>query len=121
MFMLPAYDATAFAMLGFCRGFGPWILIGFCLPLLGAEPEPDGKERSLRNSSRTPRNALRLMAAIAAGSNEMDEFWEKMTLDEKCDQLRERIEMLVVEMANDQRKLHDRLVKLEQAHEARPQ
>ena len=55
------------------------------------------------------------MAAIAAGSNEMDKFWEKMTLDEKCDQLRERIEMLVVEMANDQRKLHDRLVKLEQA------
>jgi hypothetical protein len=49
------------------------------------------------------------MAAIAAGSNEMDKFWEKMTLDEKCDQLRERIEMLVVEMANDQRKLHDRL------------
>ena len=36
-----------------------------------------------------------------------------MTLDEKCDQLRERIEMLVVEMANDQRKLHDRLVKLD--------
>jgi hypothetical protein len=61
------------------------------------------------------------MAAIAAGSNEMDKFWEKMTLDEKCDQLRERIEMLVVEMANDQRKLHDRPVKLEQAHEARPQ
>ena len=51
----------------------------------------------------------------------MDKFWEKMTLDEKCDQLRERIEMLVVEIANDQRKLHDRLVKLEQAHEARAQ
>ena len=50
-----------------------------------------------------------------------DKFWEKMTLDEKCDQLRERIEMLVVEIANDQRKLHDRLVKLEQAHEARAQ
>jgi hypothetical protein len=31
-----------------------------------------------------------------------------MTLDEKCDQLRERIEMLVVEIANEQRKLHDR-------------
>jgi hypothetical protein len=55
------------------------------------------------------------MAAIAAGSNEMESFGKKMTLDEKCDQLRERIEMLVVEMANDQRKLHDRLVKLEQA------
>ena len=37
MFMLPAYDATAFAMLGFgilAAGFGPWILIGFCLLLL---------------------------------------------------------------------------------------
>ena len=51
----------------------------------------------------------------------MDMFWEKMTPDEKCDQLRARLEMLAVEMANDQRKLHDRLVKLERAHEARPQ
>lgn len=51
----------------------------------------------------------------------MDMFWEKMTPDEKCDQLRARLEMLAVEMANDQRRLHDRLVKLEQAHEARPQ
>lgn len=51
----------------------------------------------------------------------MDKFWGKMTLDEECDQLRERIEMLVVEIVNEQRKLHDRLVKLEQAHEARAQ
>ena len=47
----------------------------------------------------------------------MDMFWEKMTPDEKCDQLRERLEMLAVEVANDQRRLNDRLVKLEQAHE----
>ena len=40
----------------------------------------------------------------------MDMFWEKMTPDEKCDQLRARLEMLAVEMANDQRKLHDRTV-----------
>lgn len=47
----------------------------------------------------------------------MDRFWEKMTPDEKCDHLRERLEMLAVEMANDQRRLNDRLMKLEQALE----
>ena len=51
----------------------------------------------------------------------MEMFWEKMTPDEKCDQLRERLEMLAVELANDQRRLNDRLVKIEQTHEARPQ
>ena len=51
----------------------------------------------------------------------MEKFWEKMTLDEKCDQLRERIEMLVVEIANDQRKSTISASKARQAHEARGQ
>jgi hypothetical protein len=46
----------------------------------------------------------------------MDKFWEKMTPDEKCEHLRGRLEVVAVEMANDQRKLNDRIVKLEQVH-----
>lgn len=76
--------------------------------------DPDQGERLLRNLS--GRAAILFdKAAIAVGGSEMDKFWEKMTLDEKCDQLRARLEMLAVEMANDNRRLNDRLVKLEQA------
>ena len=46
----------------------------------------------------------------------MDKLWETMTPDEKCEHLRERLEVLAVEMANDQRILNDRMAKLEQAH-----
>jgi len=47
----------------------------------------------------------------------MDKLWESMTPDEKCEHLRARLEVLAVEMANDQRILIDRIVKLEQTHE----
>ena len=71
----------------------------------------------LRNLSRTPA-MLFGTAAIAAGSSEMDKLWEKMTPDEKCDHLRWRLEVLAVEMANDQRKLNDRIVQLEMQQRA---
>lgn len=47
----------------------------------------------------------------------MDQLWEDMkTTEEKLDYLRRQLRLIAGEMASEQRRLNDRIVKLEQAH-----